>query len=314
MPDTHADAPLRLVFAHDHRFVRDGDRYLSAGQFNANTWQRYLDICDELVVVAREGKIQSGMQTGDYNVASRPAVSFRFVPDLAGAGAFLLHRQAARRIMHAEVANADGVIARLPSETGLLAIEVARQQHKPWAVEVVGCAWDALWNYGNLQGKLYAPVMSRRMRQAVARAPFATYVTQSFLQHRYPCEAGIVSACSDVDLAPPRTDVLTARLARACETDRKAVVFGLIGTLKGRYKGIQTAIAALAQIRSWHPDCRLRILGSGDPEPWRRLAQGFGIADAVTFDGVLPSGEPVLDWLDEIDVYLQPSLQEGLPR
>ena len=39
-----------------------------------------------------------------------------------------------------------------------------------------------------------------------------------------------------------------------------------------------------------------------------------GLADRVIFDGTLPAGEPVRQWLDGIDIYLQPSLREGLPR
>ena len=39
-----------------------------------------------------------------------------------------------------------------------------------------------------------------------------------------------------------------------------------------------------------------------------------GLATNVRFDGTLPAGEPVFDWLDAIDVYLHPSLAEGLPR
>lgn len=34
----------------------------------------------------------------------------------------------------------------------------------------------------------------------------------------------------------------------------------------------------------------------------------------VTTHGVLPADQAVLDWLDEIDLYIQPSLTEGLPR
>lgn len=32
------------------------------------------------------------------------------------------------------------------------------------------------------------------------------------------------------------------------------------------------------------------------------------------FAGTLEGGDPVLNWLDEVDIYLQPSLKEGLPR
>jgi len=36
--------------------------------------------------------------------------------------------------------------------------------------------------------------------------------------------------------------------------------------------------------------------------------------NSVIFDGVLPAGEAVYQWLDQIDLYIQPSLTEGLPR
>jgi glycosyltransferase involved in cell wall biosynthesis len=43
-------------------------------------------------------------------------------------------------------------------------------------------------------------------------------------------------------------------------------------------------------------------------------ARKLGIADQVAFDGTRPSGDGVRGWLDNIDVHLQPSYQEGLPR
>lgn len=59
---------------------------------------------------------------------------------------------------------------------------------------------------------------------------------------------------------------------------------------------------------------QLFILGDGDIEPWAAMAEKLGIRDKVKFCGVLPGGEPVLNWLDQMDIYIQPSFQEGLPR
>jgi hypothetical protein len=39
--------------------------------------------------------------------------------------------------------------------------------NKKLVVEVVGCAWDSLWNYGNLKAKMYAPILTYRMKKAV---------------------------------------------------------------------------------------------------------------------------------------------------
>jgi glycosyltransferase involved in cell wall biosynthesis len=57
-----------------------------------------------------------------------------------------------------------------------------------------------------------------------------------------------------------------------------------------------------------------RVLGDGDSARWQQLAAKLGIGGIVSFEGVLPSGSAVHEWLDSIDIYVQPSFQEGLPR
>jgi glycosyltransferase involved in cell wall biosynthesis len=44
------------------------------------------------------------------------------------------------------------------------------------------------------------------------------------------------------------------------------------------------------------------------------LAESLGVSEKVNFVGSLPSGAPVFEWLDTIDIYLHPSLTEGMPR
>jgi glycosyltransferase involved in cell wall biosynthesis len=61
-------------------------------------------------------------------------------------------------------------------------------------------------------------------------------------------------------------------------------------------------------------DVELRILGGGDPQTLRAQAARLQISDRVSFDGTLPAGAPVRRWLDQLDIYAQPSLTEGLPR
>jgi glycosyltransferase involved in cell wall biosynthesis len=215
------------------------------------------------------------------------------------------------------MANTDAVIARLPSENALLAAKLARRLGKPMVMEAAACAWDQLWNYGSLQGKLYAPVQMWRMRQAIKKGTSTTYVSK-FLQQRYPSQ-GMSAVISDVDLPTPPRTVLERRLEHIRRppphlAPRQRLVFGLIGSIQHKYKGVQTALEALTQVLLWLPDFELRVLGPGDPRPWQELANKYGLKGRVRFCGVLPSGPPVLAWLDEVDLYLQPSFQEGLPR
>lgn len=70
-------------------------------------------------------------------------------------------------------------MVRLPSENALIAIQCAKKLGKPYAVEVVGCVWDALWNHGSILAKLYAPYFFK-MRKAVSSSDMNLYVTEKF--------------------------------------------------------------------------------------------------------------------------------------
>ena len=79
-------------------------------------------------------------------------------------------------------------------------------------------------------------------------------------------------------------------------------------------KGIDVAIKALSLSKQHIGRFEFHILGAGDASTYRQQAKYYGISNSVFFDGVLPSGDAVFRWLDNIDIYLHPSYKEGLPR
>jgi glycosyltransferase involved in cell wall biosynthesis len=309
---------MKALFAHDHRFIPADGAVWSESQFEAALWPRYLAHFDELTVVARHGELPEGKTVAQMERSSAPSVDFDLFPNLSSLGGMTLARPAAVRRMRTLVARHDAVIVRLPSEIGFLALAAARTAGKPWAVEAVGCPWDSMWHYGNLTGRIYAPFAWLRMRRALRLTDHAIYVTRNFLQRRYPTHAQNTASASNVVLKAVSPTILEARLAGiAAMPDRsrsQSLRLGLIGTLRSRFKGIQTLLAALAMSRADLPPLSLHILGGGDPAPWTAEAERLGVDDLVHFEGTLTAGEPVLHWLDRIDLYLQPSLHEGLPR
>lgn len=308
---------MKALFVDNHRFARDEEgAVLSELGFPASLWERYLAVFDELLVVGRECAAPSAEDRPRWSISSRPAVTFRLAPNISGPIAALRNRAEARRVIDDAVYEADAVILR-GTGGGLtgLAEQAARRHGKLWAQELIGCPWDSLWHYGTLAAKLYAFPAAWRTRRLVAQAPFVMYVTERFLQERYPNRSGHVSYASNVEIDPPAVGVLQQRLRRI-EAGGDRLVFGTVGSLAsaGRLKGIDTAIRALAAAGPNMPEWEYRVLGPGDPTPLRRLGKRLGIDDRVHFDGVLPAGDPVLRLLDGIDLYLQPSRREGLPR
>jgi len=306
-----------LLFAIDHVFqiADDGNIYTTGGKFPYAAWQTYLEQFDDLVVFSRARPLyESDART--LSLASGARVRFC----LTNARRGLTRLSSSLRddaALKREIARADAVIGRLPSEYGLAATRYARAMNKPYMIELVACPSDALWNHGGIAAKLYAPILAARTRAAMRSTPLARYVTANFLQQRYPTH-GMAIAASNVVLSltsPPRVDERLQRLESMRRGHfQKPLIVGTIGALHTRLKGVHTAIAALSRARLHLPPFQYRILGEGDPARLAAQAQACGLGDQVLFDGVLPAGDAVARWLDEVDIYLQPSFQEGLPR
>ncbi|MFS1454677.1 glycosyltransferase family 4 protein, partial [Vibrio lentus] len=285
------------------------------GGFPSSLWDKYLEHFDKIVAIGRCSNTAE-KATNVHVQSSCENVEFTFVDKISSPISLIRNFRNVKMKIQNAVIDSDYVIARLPSENGLLAISLAKKFNKPFCIEVVGCAWDGLFNYGNLIGKIYAPIAYYRMKKAVKSSCFVLYVTNEFLQNRYPSNkrSTIVSA-SNVSINVSKNDMPNTKFYKYAESKRK-LVFGLIGNFKTKYKGIHIAIEALSKVQfgKENLDFEFRVLGKGDPEQYNKQALSLGVDKKICFYEPLPSGLPVHRWLDDIDIYIQPSLQEGLPR
>jgi len=145
------------------------------------------------------------------------------------------------------------------------------------------------------------------MKKWVKLCNGALYVTQNELQRRYP-NSGINQNASNVELIEVKSECTQQRVLRFYERRRSGnLKFGLIGTMKNDTKGIDIAIKALA-----NKEGTLHVLGNGDPGRFVEMANKYNVP--FEYDGFLSNKNDVFEWLDDIDIYLQPSYQEGLPR
>lgn len=303
---------MKVVFAHDHIFKQDTvGNYYTAGSFNNDVWRRYLRFFDEITVIARLDNNPIGIEN-TYNKFNLADAYFKPVPSLSGPLSQFKNKSVVYQTIKMELKSSDALIARLPSETGNVAIQVANDLGKPYMVEVVACVWDALWNYGNIQAKLYAPFAMMKMKKKIKNAPFAVYVTNDFLQKRYPCN-GKTESISNVEINTISKKILDKRLERY-KKNHSLFTIGMIGSLNNNIKGWDVAFKALEILKTKKHDFEFRVLGDGDQKELKEKAKELNIDNNVKFYGILPGGEPVLNWLDNIDLYIQPSYQEGLPR
>src|SRR5699024_2910978 len=214
------------------------------------------------------------------------------------------------------IKESDVIVARMPSGHAYHAIKICRRLKKPYVVEVVGDVFASLWTHGSIPGKILAPINYIKYRKVIKKSPNIIYVTQNYLQEKYPHKSSAnTTNVSNVDISFVPEVILESKIDRINNVDiNKEVNIGLIGSYSSKYKGIDTAIKSIKTLNDQGFNCKLVVLGEGNNEWLKDLSKKLRIKEKVIFPGSLPGGERVFRWLDTMDLYIQPSLTEGLPR
>lgn len=288
-----------LVFVHDHKFRKIENKFYSTGGLSSKALERYTKIFGNIVVIAR---VVDEIETADkYSEIINENVNIVNGSTLS------------KKDFESIIKNSDRVISRMPSLFGYKAIIASKKYKIPYMIEVVGCAWDALWNH-SLKGKVLAIPSFIIMKILVYKSSHTIYVTNEFLQKRYPT-SGKTTNCSNVSLNEFDDNKIKDRLNKISGLkSHDKIVIGTTAAIDVRYKGQQYVIEALGELKKeGKTNFEYQLVGGGDSNYLRNKALKFNVIDQVIIKGSMPHDD-VFDWLDNIDLYVQPSKQEGLPR
>ena len=209
------------------------------------------------------------------------------------------------------ISECDLVVGRFDSIVSCRAGGIAHRMGKPFFAELMADAWDGYWNHGFI-GKILAPYMYYANKKAVWNANYALYVTREFLQKRYPCKGKTTNA-SNVLIDSPLKDVLDKRLEKIDQMDLHHIKLATTANVDVVAKGHEYVIKALPELKKCGIEAEYYLMGGGNQERLLQLAIKNDVANQVVFLGNR-SLEEVMECIDDIDIYIQPSLQEGLPR
>lgn len=304
--DQHAmTKPLRIGVLLEERFQRlPNGRLFSPGGFGNETWARYLRAFGRVTVVARVEAAASAEPS--WAEVTLPEVEILPIAPYIGPVSLMRQMPKVLRSFRHATRCIDAMIIRAPGTLAILAAFNLRR--RPFAVEVVGDPVDV---FGAGIGGRFGPILSlvfvRNLKWLCANADGVSYVTRETLQRRYPAQFGAISnSVSDVQL--PQGVFAPAPRPVA---DRKDPSIFCAASLEVPYKGIDVLLDALSGM-SVAP--RLRLAGEGRLRPELEAhVERAGLNGRVTFLGRL-SKEEVLNEMRRCDIYVQPSLTEGLPR
>ena len=295
---------MNVVFAHDHKLRCINGEFYTLGGLSDSITKRYTGWFGNVTIICRA----IPKQNFDKTLLKLNNEKLKISPVRSSS---LILSKEDRENIYEIVRKSDAVIVRIPSFIGGFVYDVAKKLHKPILSEVVTCPWDSYWNH-SLKGKLVAPYITYKKKKQALESDFTLYVTTMFLQQRYPT-FGKQIACSDVELNDFDENILDYRLSKIKTCNMKKIVLGTLAALDTRFKGQQFVIQAISILRKKGYDVSYRLAGGGPADYLESCAEKFGVKDSLFIDGSIPH-DRVFSWLDSIDLYIQPSLQEGLPR
>lgn len=312
---------MDAIFVFGDKAAQDREGRLYTGtSFSQEIFDRYLEHFDHLTLLMRKANIDPEDQAslGRMNLLTDQRINIVFLPDTLDSVKNFADprvRKIIREILEEQIGAGNAVILRMHSNYSYIAARICVKRGIPYLAEAVGCPWDSLTHH-SIKGKLLAPSAVFQMRYCMRHAAYAIYVTSHFLQKRYPTK-GKSASVSDVELLPQEEEVLNNRRAKILalkEEPSRRLRIGTSGSVQVAYKGQRFVFKALAGLKA-KGTCRFEyhLAGGGDDRVLRKLAEDLGIEDLIVFEGMMPH-EQIYRWLDEMDLYIQPSEQEGLSR
>lgn len=294
---------MRVLFSTQGTAEFDGCHYYHNGV--QSLYKRYLQLGNDITTI-----ITGKESEAPTNIMIDECVKMILLKRINTLTSYIQYYKKNEIVVEQAVKNTDICVVHLPHDIGNNVIKYAKKYNKPYLVIVNACPWDAFWNYG-LSGKLIAPFAYFHLKKIVWNAPFVIYVTKDFLERRYPTQGRWVN-CSNVDIITGGKEVLEKRLTKIKQNARRYKIC-TTAAIDVPFKGQEYVIRALGVLLRRGIEFEYHLIGGGDKTRLMDIALYEGVSNNVFFHGALVHNK-VIDMLDKMDIYIQPSKQEGLPR
>lgn len=272
--------------------------------------KRYLSVFDQVTIVTRVGtKVDSAAKYIDG-----PQVDVMELPDIRRMFPFLMYIPKLLWVLFHLPRNASYIL-RIPGFITTIASFVFFVRRVPYGVEVVADPADALdaKSFNHPLQCLLKPFQTFSTRFQCSSAKATAYVTQHALQKRYPPNPSMptynytsLDLHADMFSKQPR-DIKDFNLSKPTVIN--------VAMMQKTIKAQDVLLNAFKLVRDNGVDARLVLIGGGDHQVvFEEMAKDLELEEFVKFTGLLPKGDRLLSELDNADLFVLPSRQEGLPR
>lgn len=308
---------MKLLVSGDAHIFRTPDgQYWCKSIYGYDFWKRYLDVFDTVRIAARVKDVPE--MTGRKLLVSGEGIEVYPLPFYQGP-VQLLKVYAKMQLALRHVADGcDAAILRLPGQTPYM-VYSKLPKGMPFAGEIVYDMTDDLAHPDpNPILKWLDIITSNRLKQFCLDANGVSYVTEQSIQRNYPAYAKLHGedsthfetfyssiALTEAAFLGPRDYTGTRQLRLALTS----------AAMNSERKGERIVIQIVQKARQRGYDVSAVIIGDGSLRPsFEEYAKELGIAEHITFTGMLATSDQVREAMKNSDIFVYPTQGEGLPR
>ena len=304
---------MKLLLVIDAHLYRSPDGSIwSKSIYDYNFFTRYLMVFEAVTIVSRMGEICNS--PSNYLRVDGDNLAFVAVPIMRNTWQYLGNIPTLVKLATRLSREYDCAIFRVPSVLGYFFEHYFEKCKSPFALEVVvdpGLAYPT-----NLLAQL---LFVARLRTIVKRANGVSYVTEHYLQNKYPSRAhSLEQSCeyftsyySSISLP----DSYYAEPKIYTHESRAYTIIHTANNFNNNNKGHKELIQAIKYVVQHGYDVRLKFIGDGKlRSTLEKMVDELGLHERVIFLGMISSKKKVREILLTGDIFVLPTKVEGLPR
>lgn len=299
---------MKLKVVLDGLFTRVNGKPAS-NNMHREFFERYLTVFKDVEVIAR----CFDTEDPSAELVESHRIKFTEVPPFQGPREFVKNIVSVIKVIISECLDRESVVilrlpATIPGIVGILRYLLRR----PFSIELVGDPLDA-YSPESLRhplAKVFQWIFYRSTKFLCKKAVACSYVTAKALQESYPSKAMF----SYTSLSLPAEKFRDT--PRTYNSEIVAPKLIMVAMMQNYYKGHDLAISAMKiLVEDFNFTGKLLLVGDG---PLRSELEDkvseLNLTDYISFYGKSSAGEEVLSLMDDSDLLILPSRQEGLPR
>ena len=306
-----------LVVADGHYYIDKEQNVYVESVFDYSFYARYLSVFEEVYALVRAEKVDAAPK--NCKLASGPNVHFLPIPPSRGIKQFVKNYFTNRKLIKNYVQICDCAVFRVSGVVSNMALPIFAKTKKPYVLEVLGDPWAFLakGTVRSITRPIIRVVWTYKLKKVCRNAVGVSYVTQSYLQKKYPCQALLsgkspyfTSACSDVEL--PDDEFAEPKVYAP---KNKFIISHVANAFTGYGKGHVVLMQAVKKVLDAGYDVDVRFVGDGPLRPvFEQMAVGLEIKEHIRFLGRMANGTEVRQKIRNSDLFVFPTRAEGLPR